>query len=311
MRLIFLPFLLVVGFAAQGAERDYQVVQGAGGVPLNVVTVGERTKPAIVFVHGIGQSHLSFEEQLDSKLAEQFYLIAFDLRGHGNSGKPWAPEAYTESRTWADDLQHVIQATGASRPVLVGWSYGTLVVVDYVRHYGTDGLAGIVLTGAYGGLTPPPPAPEPQLAAAFQRNRERQLSADLTENIAAARFTAKLLTARQMPEAWYERATVIALMLPPYARRSMFARPLDNVGVIPDIRVPLLLLVGGKDPSAPDGLGRELVAQLSNARRVVFADSGHSPFLEEPARFNDQLSTFVLSCRPQPVITRQRSVLLQ
>ena len=48
----------------------------------------------------------------------------------------------------------VIAATKARRPVLVAWSYGTLVAMDYVREFGIAGLAGLNLTGALGALRP-------------------------------------------------------------------------------------------------------------------------------------------------------------
>ena len=49
-------------FATEGVS--YRIVAGEGGVPLNVATAGDPAKPAILLVHGIGQSHVSFEQQL-------------------------------------------------------------------------------------------------------------------------------------------------------------------------------------------------------------------------------------------------------
>jgi len=151
--------------AAPASALTLTVVEGAGGVPLNVVTAGDKSKPPILLVHGIGQSYVSWENQLKPPLTDEFYVVAFDLRGHGNSGKPWGKEAYTDYRNYAGDVQAVIKATGIDRPVLSGWSYGTLIVGDYLRAYGASGLRGIVLTGAYGGFTPPPAPAPPALAA--------------------------------------------------------------------------------------------------------------------------------------------------
>jgi pimeloyl-ACP methyl ester carboxylesterase len=130
---------------ASGARRpgvSYRIVEGDGGVPLNVATAGDPAKPAILLVHGIGQSHVSFEAQLRAPLSDEFHVVSFDLRGHGNSGKPWEPEAYKDSARWAGDVRRVIEALGLERPVLLGWSYGTLVVSDYLRRYGTDPARG-------------------------------------------------------------------------------------------------------------------------------------------------------------------------
>jgi non-heme chloroperoxidase len=274
------------------AALRFTVVEGAGGVPLNVVTAGDKSKPPILLVHGIGQSYLSWENQLRAPLTDEFYVVAFDLRGHGNSGKPWAREAYTDYRNYAGDVQAVIEATGIDRPVLVGWSYGTLIVADYLREYGSAGLRGIVLTGAYGGFTPPPAPAPAALREQMAKNRERQLSSNLEDNIAAARGGVRFLTAREMPPAYWERAIQLSLMLPGYARRHMFERPLANMDQIPKITVPFLVNVGGKDVSTPEKDARELVAKVKGAQISVYPDSGHSPFAEEPERFNRELAAF-------------------
>jgi non-heme chloroperoxidase len=280
---------IVAAAPAVSTPLRFQIVEGAGGVPLNVVTAGDPSKPPILLVHGIGQSYVSWENQLRAPVTDEFYVVAFDLRGHGNSGKPWGKAQYAEYRNYAEDVRAVIKSTGIRRPLLVGWSYGTLVVSDYLRVYGDSELRGLALVGAYGGLTPlPPPAP-PALAAQMARTRELQLSSNLEDNIAAARGGVRFLTGKEMPPAYYERAVQLALMLPAYARRHMFDRPIANMDLIPNIRAPLWIVVGGKDGSTPEGQARELARKVPSARVSVYPDSGHSPFAEEPDRFNHEL----------------------
>jgi pimeloyl-ACP methyl ester carboxylesterase len=64
-----------------------------------------------------------------------------DLRRHGQSEKP--RDGYADSRLWADDVDAVIQALKLDRPVLCGWSYRPLVILDYVRHYGKEAVGGM------------------------------------------------------------------------------------------------------------------------------------------------------------------------
>ncbi len=279
---------------AMAAELHFTSVAGAGGVPLNVVSAGDPAKPSILLVHGIGQSYVSWENQLRSPLSDQYFVVAFDLRGHGNSGKPWNKEAYQDYRQWAGDVQAVIAALHLDHPVLVGWSYGTLVVADYLRAYGATGLRGIVLTGAYGGLTPPPKAPPAQapIAARMELLRKQQGSGNIEDNIAAAASFSRFLTGRELPADYYLRATQISMMLPGYARRWMFDRPLANADVIAKITVPLLITVGGKDPSTPEQDARDLVAKVPGARLSLYPESGHSPFAEAPERYTPELAEF-------------------
>jgi alpha/beta hydrolase fold len=52
---------------------------------------GGHRGPAIVFIHGFMQSHLSWMRQTASPLADGFRLVTYDVRGHGGSDKPAHP----------------------------------------------------------------------------------------------------------------------------------------------------------------------------------------------------------------------------
>ena len=275
------------------ADWDYRTVEGAGGVPLNVVTAGDPGSPAILFIHGIGQSHYSFVRQLDSELADDFYLVAFDLRGHGVSGKPWVTEAYTEPAVWAQDVAAVMAATRLKRPLVVAWSYGTLVMMDYVREFGVEGLAGIVLTGALGALKPfrMPQADDPN-AEEFARLRELQVSPDPIDNIRASERMVAWLTAEPLPERERELFQEIGLMLPAYARRAMVKRTFDNQDLLERLALPVLLSLGEEDNPMQLEDGVDIAAGLSNVTLSVYEGTGHTVFFERPHRFNAELRRF-------------------
>ena len=78
---------------------------------------------------------------MNSNLAGEHRLLALDMRGHGLSDKP--REGYSESRLWADDLNAIIQGLNLDHPILCGWSYGPLIILDYIRYYGEDAIGGI------------------------------------------------------------------------------------------------------------------------------------------------------------------------
>src|SRR3954453_20239544 len=125
--------------------RTYSVM-GGGGCRLHVEEAGKREGRPILFIHAFSQSRLSWGRQVDSALAGDFRLVTFDLRGHGASDKP--RDAYGDSRLWADDVQGIITSLDLDRPILVGWSYGGLVICDYLRGYGEQRVGGIALVGA-------------------------------------------------------------------------------------------------------------------------------------------------------------------
>jgi non-heme chloroperoxidase len=64
---------------------------------------------------------------MNSDLADDYRLVAMDIRGHGFSDKP--RDGYTDSRLWADDVNAVIQALSLDGSILCGWSYGPLLTL--------------------------------------------------------------------------------------------------------------------------------------------------------------------------------------
>ena len=282
------------------ADWGYRTVEGAGGVPLNVVTAGDPASPAILLVHGFGQSHYSFVRQLDSDLADDYYLVAFDLRGHGGSGKPWAVESYGGHEPWARDIAAVIEATGPDRPLLVAWSYGTIVAMDYIREFGVDGIAGILMTGGQGALRPfrMPSGDDDPDAEEFAEIRQLQSSPDLIDYIRAGERVIPLLTASPLPEQQRQLFQAIGLMLPPYVRRAMAQRTLDNQDLVERLTLPVLFCLGEKDNPFQLEDAAELAASHDNMSLTVYEAAGHSVFVEQPERFNAELRRFAEETLP-------------
>ena len=124
--------------------KKHRIV-GGGGVRLHAVETGNPRGWPIVFIHGFSQCSLAWSRQMHSELADTFRLVALDLRGHGLSEKPL--EGYADSKLWAADIDAVIRALHLDHPVLCGWSYGPLVILDYIRHYGEDDIRGVNFVG--------------------------------------------------------------------------------------------------------------------------------------------------------------------
>jgi pimeloyl-ACP methyl ester carboxylesterase len=112
---------------------------------LHVVETGNSKGRPILFLHGFSQCSLAWTRQLNSDLVNDYRLVAMDIRGHGLSDKP--REGYANSKLWADDVNAVIQALSLDNPILSGWSYGPLLILDYIRYYGEDRIGGIHFVG--------------------------------------------------------------------------------------------------------------------------------------------------------------------
>jgi len=282
---------LLAAAPAQAAD-DFKAswATTSDGTRLAVREYGNAQGPAIVFVHGIAQSQLAFGRQVHGELARKYRLITYDLRGHGESDKPLREEAYTDGRRMSDDLQAVIAATGAQRPVLVGWSLGGIVVAQYLSDYGDGAIAGINFVGAR--IAQPPGQPARMPGGAHLRD---MLSSDLERNIRATASFVRACVATPLPQEDFELMLGYNMTSPVAARAATlkwsggthFAEALSR------IQVPVLVSHGRRDQVISPAVAEEAGRILRTARVSWYDEAGHSPFFENPTRFNAELAAFV------------------
>ena len=67
----------------------------------------------------------------------------------------------------------------------------------------------------------------------------------------------------------------------------------DYAARLADVSAPALICAGRYDPQTPLAAARQLEAGLPASRLVIFAQSGHSPFVEEPERFAQVVGAFL------------------
>ncbi len=261
-------------------------VSGSGGVRLHVVETGNPTGQSILFIHGVSQNWLTWRCQLRSELQEEFRLVALDLRGHGMSDKPH-DDSYMDSRAWADDIQAVIRELGLRNPILSGWSYGPLVMLDYVRHYGEDHIGGMNFVGGVTKLG----SEEAVLALTpeFLSLVPGFFSNDVQESVEAMGSLIKLCFTKVPAERDLYMMLGYNLSTPPYVRQAMFSRSIDNDDLLPKLRKPLLITQGAKDKIVRLRAAEEIKAAVNHATLVLMEAIGHACFREEPDKFNARL----------------------
>jgi pimeloyl-ACP methyl ester carboxylesterase len=93
---------------------------------LNVVTVGQPTRPPVVMVHGIRDVAMSLVP-IAERLADEFFVVLPDLRGHGDSAKP----GHYAMPQFVYDLHRVVAELRLDRPAILGHSLGGHIVAHY------------------------------------------------------------------------------------------------------------------------------------------------------------------------------------
>lgn len=284
-----LALSLLALFAPTRAADKHYTVTAADGVALAVQESGNPDGPAIVFIHGLLGSRLNWEQQVDSAQLRGYRLITYDLRGHGLSGKPAGLEPYRQGRRWADDLAAVLTATRARKPVLAGWSLGGAVISNYLAAYGDAGIGGAVYVDGVIELAADQITPHPEVYRDV-------ISHDLKTHLDAERSFLALCFRRRPDSATFERLLANAALASwdmQTAVQSMSVAAAEGLG---KARVPVLLLYGAQDALVQAGPAIARAKAINpRVRSIVYAGSGHAPFMEEPERFNRDLAAFMQS----------------
>ena len=263
--------------------------------------------PPLVLVHGLGSSAaVEFYYNLEP-LAAHHRVFAIDLPGFGRSDKPVLE--YTID-LFVRAVSDLMATEGIERAAVMGVSMGGRVALGLALD-SPEKVKRLVLVDALG-------VGAPRRVLAYSILLTRGLG-ELT-----LRGTARAL--RQMNPAvirrfwgWYlKRPNRVAsiwsderianhgtlLATPEYraaylsALRSIAGmRQLRNGVVVEDrlaeLRMPTLLIWGGHDHIFPASHARAAKDRIPNGRLEVFDDSGHTPQMEEPDRFNRVVFDFL------------------
>ena len=138
------------------------------GIKIRVVERGDPSSPPILLVHGWGCSVYVFHRNMPALAAAGFRAIAIDLKGHGLSDKPLAPNEYT-IESLVEHLREILDLLDLESPALAGHSLGGSLIYHFASRYpervrclgmlSPVGLKGVPLMWLYRFLTPAPLTP--------------------------------------------------------------------------------------------------------------------------------------------------------
>ena len=209
--------------------------------------------PRPIFIHGSGGDHRVWSLQT-SRLAG---AVALDLPGHP------AGEPATDVAGLAEAIGRALAQIEGPR-VLIGHSLGGAAALELTvsRPDLAQGLV-IIASGARLGV------PDETLARAenaFAQERDRLISGSFADPA-----TPMARRARQALDA----AGSVSLRADYAACRSV-----DLRGRLGDVRVPVLIIVGGDDPFTPAWKSEELARELPLNQMVVIPGARHMPMAE-------------------------------
>jgi len=177
------------------------------------------------------------------------------------------------------------------RPPLVGWSYGGLVVSDYLATHGDGAVSGVVLVGA---ITEKGTADADRFAGErFVALDSGFRSTDAEESVDTLAAFVRLCVEDPLDDSAFYRALGYTVAVPPFVRVALQDRTVEHEATLSGVETPVLLIHGAADPVVRPAAAEKHADLFLNARLEMYADVGHSPFFEAPERFEADLRAFV------------------
>ncbi|MFC9245227.1 SDR family oxidoreductase [Streptomyces sp. NPDC057136] len=110
-----------------------------GGIELCVAELGDASSPTVVLVHGYPDSKEVWSE-VASRLAEEWHVVLYDVRGHGRSTAPSPLRGGFTLEKLTDDFLAVADAVSPDRPVhVVGHDWGSVQAWEFATVKRTEG----------------------------------------------------------------------------------------------------------------------------------------------------------------------------
>jgi pimeloyl-ACP methyl ester carboxylesterase len=267
------------------------------GVEIVAEVVG--SGPGLVLVHGHGGAKEDFAD-FTERLARDHTVVTFDLRGHGSSGHPTDPGAYSLARMRADTWQ-VADAVGLDRFRLLGHSMGGMAVRRMPLEQ-PDRIDALVLMDTSPG-TVPHLVPELVEIGAFVGLTEGKDalkalldSAGTLDTIAYERVLVERPGYQEFQDRkWADTSVVMWATL----ATEIVHQP-DDLPLLRGLTLPTLVMVGELDLPFLEA-SSAMAEAIPGARLEVIAGAGHSPQFEAPERWTEVLEGF-LAGLPAPVV---------
>jgi len=228
---------------------------------------------AILLTHGYSATSKMWTGQI-GPLSKTHRVIAWDMRGHGQSDSPVNVGLYSEEHT-VDDMAAILDHCGVSAAVIGGLSLGGYMSLAFNLKY-PERVSALMLFDTGPG---------------YKNDQAREAWNDMARGRAETLETkglASLGTGDEVRISSHRSAAGLA-----NAARGMLTQVDDRIiQSLPGITVPTLVLVGENDKqflAATDYMANK----IPGADREIIPDAGHAANINQPESFNRAVLKFL------------------
>ncbi len=257
----------------------------ANGIKVSYLEEGPSDGLPLIFIHGFPFSKAMWERQLNA-LTQTHWCIAYDVRGHGNSEPGDAQFSISQ---FADDLFFFMDELKIEKAIIAGLSMGGYIALHAIQKQ-PHRIAGLILCDTQCAADSDEAREKGKKAIAFiQKNGLSVYAEESLKNLFAP---ASLIN--KIDEISFIQNTIlktpaknICLTLQALADRK------ETCSYLPQIKVPVCILVGSEDKVTTPEMARNMHALIQGSTLHSIEGAGHLSNLENPELFNEHIKAFL------------------
>ena len=251
------------------------------GTAIHYQIDGTEGRPWLVFSNSLGTNLNMWDDQV-AEFGEDFRILRYDSRGHGQSG---APEGAYSIGMLGSDALALMDHVGIDKAYWCGLSKGGMVGMWLGTNHG-DRFHRMAYCNTAAHM---PTAEMWAERASVARNQGMQA---LQEAIIGRWFTPAFIS--EAPDRVdLVRKQILSTPGNGYAGCCDAIGDMNQRESIKAIRLPVLVIAGADDPATPPEKGQDIANAINGARLVVLDNAAHLSNIEQTAAFNTALRSFL------------------
>ena len=259
-------------------------------ITINNLTVsysdhGPDDAPVIIFIHGFPLNKSMWNIQVEA-LKENYRVIAYDIRGHGNSDAG-IDEFFIE--LFVIDLLRLMEKLKIEKSILCGLSLGGYIALNAVLKH-PDRFDGLILNDTQC-IADTPEIKENRCLAIIRIMKDgvEQYADEIIKNL----FAQETFTKNK------NVVDAVKEMIISTQKQSLcntlhaLAERKETCDQLSEINIPVLIMVGEEDKITPIAAAQQMHEKILNSKLEIIQQAGHLSNLENPTAFNTHLVSFL------------------
>lgn len=252
---------------------------------LSVLLEGNRKDRTIIFLHGFPYDHTMWNAQI-AALSENFYCIAYDMRGLGDSS---VGDGQFTMELFVDDLEMLINELRVEKPIICAFSMGGYIALRALERM-EEKFSAVILCDTVSNA-------DNDEAKLVRSDAIRHINAQGTSSFS------KIFISKCFSDTYKKEHKDVV------EKRIAKSRKFNSIGIkgnllamitrndttayLPLIKIPTLVLCGEHDIITPPKKVQTMAEMIPNAQFILIKNAGHMSVVENPKDCNVAIKSFL------------------